>query len=97
MSVVGLMMYPGGDLVAKGLADIANASCSEEALLVLIAGPSLRSLGFDVQELAGVDRPYEHALYEKIEQRSASPHADYNSLIRRITSFSNAYACRKMR
>jgi hypothetical protein len=90
--VSDLSLYPGGDLVSKGLADLSDRRVTEEALLVLIAGPRLRDLGFAVTAPHGLEKPYEHRLYETIEQRNpAGAHADYNALIRRIVSFANAY------
>ena len=36
---------PGGDLVAKGLQDLAASTVTVEALLVSIAAPRLRGMG----------------------------------------------------
>lgn len=83
---------PGGDLVASGLRDLHAGLCTEEALLVLAAGPSLRDLGIDVPPATGVERPYEHRLYEAIEERMPQgAHSYYNALLRRIVSFAHAY------
>lgn len=66
---IDLAEYPGGDLVVKGLADLAEGIVSEEALLVLIAGPRLQDLGFEFQNPNGLELPFEHRLYERIEER----------------------------
>jgi len=87
-----LAIYPGGDLVAKGLSDLAHGVKSEEALLLMVAGPRLRGLGIAVREIEGVIRPYEHALYSAIESRlTTDAHSAYNALIQRIVSFANSY------
>ena len=87
-----LNIYPGGDIVAKGLADLDQGLRTEEALLVMVAGPRLRGLGFEFQGLDSVTRPYEHALYEAIQERLPSgAHSAYNALIQRIVSFANSY------
>jgi len=87
-----LSTYPGGDLVAKGLHDLEVGVQSEEALLVMVAGPRLRGLGIEFQDLKSVALPYEHRLYESIEQRMPrGAHTAYNALIQRIVSFANSY------
>lgn len=87
-----LAIYPGGDLVAKGVTDLGHGIKSEEALLVMVAGPRLRELGFEFEDLEGVSLPYEHALYEAIEARLTNgAHGEYNTLIQRIVSFANSY------
>jgi len=85
-----LSVLPGGDLVAKGLRDLASGRESPEALLVAIGGPRLRRLGFDVPTL---DAP-EHALYEMLSRTGPDDaHSRYNALIRRLVSFERAAEC----
>jgi hypothetical protein len=87
-----LARYPGGDLIAAGLQDIARETYTEEALLVLISGPRLRRLGFDVPGVVGIAKPYEHALYDAIERRRPNgAHSAYNALIRKVVSFARTY------
>jgi len=91
-----LLQYPGGDLVLAGLVDLERQFCSDEALLVSIAGPRLRGVGIEVPELLGVLLPYEHRLYESIESRMpCGAHAEYNAMIGRIVSFANTYESAK--
>src|ERR1044071_552415 len=81
---------PGADLVEQGLEDLANDRITEASLLVLIAGPRLRRLGIDVPDRPS-SQPHEHQLYDRLEQRlGTDAHSRYNSLIRRIVSFSRA-------
>ena len=81
---------PGEELVAEGLADLAADRITELALLVLIAAPRLKRLGIDVPQRS-LPLPHEHRLYERLEQRlGAAAHSQYNSLIRRIVSYSRA-------
>lgn len=87
-----LSRFPGGDLVAKGLADLQSGLVSEEALLVLVAKTRLRNLGLQIAEAPQVEPLYEHRLYEAIEARNAEgAHSEYNALIRRLVSFAEAY------
>lgn len=82
---------PGGDLVAKGLADLAGPNVTVEALLVSIAAPRLRGLGVPV--LAPLSDP-EHRLYEQLALDDPdSAHSRYNALLRRLTSFESALEC----
>ena len=78
---------PGEDLVRAGLEDLANGVTSDNSLLVLIAAPRLRGLGLNIPEHRS-DVPFEHQLYERLEERlGTGAHSYYNSLIRRIVSF----------
>ena len=82
---------PGGDLVAKGLADLARQSVTVEALLVSLAAPRLRSIGVPVP--APLPDP-EHRLYEQLAfEDPDSAHSRYNALLRRLTSFESALEC----
>lgn len=84
---------PGGDLVCKGLADLEHGRYTEEALLLLVAGPALRVVGIAVPDPPDVPRPREHLLYAQIESRlGRGAHSRYNSLLRRINSFVKTYA-----
>lgn len=82
---------PGGDLVAKGLRDLASSSVTTEALLVSIAAPRLRDLGVRIPE--PLPDP-EHRLYERLASEDPdSAHSRYNALLRRLTGFESALEC----
>jgi len=82
---------PGAELVVKGLQDLTNHAVSAEALLVLVASPRLRDLGIDVPPSTSVARPFEHRLYELLEDtHGLDAFSRYNALLRRIVSFSRA-------
>jgi hypothetical protein len=77
----------GEDLVEQGLAHLARGEISDAALLVLVAGPRLRRLGIRVPE-RHAEQPFEHQLYERIEERMGpAAHSYYNGLIRRMSSY----------
>jgi hypothetical protein len=81
---------PGDELVRHGLADLSSGRLSDESLLVLIAAPRLRALGIQVPD-ADLPGPHEHLLYSRIEERlGPGAHSYYNSLIRRIVSYTRA-------
>jgi hypothetical protein len=79
---------PGHELVTAGLADLAAGSETEAALLVAMAAPRLRALGFDVPP-GGGERP-SHRLYELLSQTDVGAHSRFNALVGRIVSFARA-------
>jgi hypothetical protein len=81
---------PGDELVQQGLADLLADRVTESSLLLLIAAPRLKRLGFRIPHRP-FPRPYEHELYARLEERlGTAAHSYYNSLIRRIVSFARA-------
>jgi hypothetical protein len=83
---------PGSELYSQGKADLHKSILSESALLVLIAEPRLKALGIQLNPRNLIIPPQiEHALYTFIEERlGPGAHSFYNSLIRRIVSFTHA-------
>ena len=80
-------LLPGQDLVLQGTLDLSENRITDFSLLVLIAAPRLRRLGVDVPHRP-TDRPFEHQLYERLEERlGPAAHSYYNSLLRRIVSY----------
>jgi len=83
-------LLPGNELVSQGLADLARGEISDYSLLLLVAGPRLRRLGIEIPERPLL-KPYEHALYDRIEGRlGRGAHSYYNSLLRRLDSYAHA-------
>ncbi len=83
---------PGGDLIARGLADLLAGEVSLEALVVAIGAPRLSLLGLSVPDALPSDP--EHALYSRLAAESPlRAHSRYNALIRRLVSFERACAC----
>lgn len=92
MAVNDFNQFPGGELIRRGLDDLANARESAEALLVLIGAPRLRRLGFDIPEVQGI--PPEHRLYDLLNRADPdAAHSRYNALIRRLVRFERAVEC----
>jgi hypothetical protein len=88
----GVRALPGGDLIARGLADCASGRSSIEALLVSIGAPRLATLGFDVTDPIP---DAERRLYDRLHEEDAdSAHGRYNALVRRLVSFERAAAGR---
>jgi len=79
--------FPGAELVQAGLDDLAVGRESEASLLVSMAAPRLRALGFDVP--AGAAEP-SHRLYELLATRDDGAHSRYNALVGRAVSFARA-------
>jgi len=71
-----------------GLSDLAAGRESESSLLVAMAAPRLRRLGFDVP--AGGSEHPSHRLYELLSGRDGGAHSRYNALIGRMVSFARA-------
>ncbi len=86
-----LESLPGGDLVAKGLRDLASGQESEESLLVSIGEPRLRHAGLALTKT--LDSPEERlwALLGRDDPDAA--HSRYNALIRLLISFERALEC----
>jgi hypothetical protein len=89
MRMAGL---PGAELIEPGLADLSRGRETEESLLVSIAAPRLRALGFDVVDPIA---DAELRLYRMLVARHGedAAHARYNALVRRLVSFQRAAAC----
>lgn len=84
--------FPGGDLIQRGLVDLAAGRETEEALLVSIGAARLREAGIDVPDPQLRDA--EHRLYARLARSdSDGAHARYNALIRRLVSFERALSC----
>jgi hypothetical protein len=79
---------PGHELVSAGLADLAAGRESEESLLVAMAAPRLRELGFEVP--AGGQEQPSHRLYELLTEHDRAAHSRYNALVGRVVSFARA-------
>lgn len=79
---------PGSELVRAGLDDLAAGRESEASLLVTMAAPRLRALGFDVPPSHG-EQP-SHRLYDLLSAKGAGAHSQYNALVGRIVSFARA-------
>jgi hypothetical protein len=79
---------PGHELISEGLLDLADGRESESGLLVAMAAPRLRALGFDVPE-GGGERP-SHRLYELLSEADQGAHSRYNALVARVVSFARA-------
>ncbi len=82
---------PGGDLVARGIADLERGVVSKESLLASIGAPRLSRLGFPVR--SPLPSP-EHRLYELLANENPdAAHSRYNALLRRLISFERAAEC----
>jgi len=81
---------PGAELIDAGLAHLASRTETDASLLVWMAAPRLRSLGFEVPP------PFADAelrLYRRLAERhGVAAHGQYNALVRRLVSFQRA-AC----
>ena len=83
----GNVYFTGGaTALLLGSRDL-ETDCS---LLVLIAAPRLKRLGIHLPD-GTFPQCCEHRLYDRLEQRlGAGAHSYYNSLIRRIVSYTRA-------
>jgi hypothetical protein len=80
---------PGGDLIEKGLQDLACGKESIESLLVQIGTPRLRALNIEIPP-NGCEDPDER-LYDLLSERHGKEaHSKYNSLLRQLSSFARA-------
>ncbi len=89
---------PGEELLDAGVADLRAGRESEAALVVEIAAPRLRALGYDIPVGGGAPmgreaggESSEHRLYALLVRDHASgAHSRYNALLARIASFARA-------
>jgi hypothetical protein len=82
---------PGGDLIERGLADLARGAETVEAMLVSVGAHRLRRAGLEIP-FALLDP--EMRLYTTLAlEDSDSAHGRYNALIRRLVSFERAAEC----
>jgi hypothetical protein len=89
--VVSDPLLPGAELIEAGLADLRLGIETDESLLVSMAAPRLRALGFEVPPALA---DAELRLYHRLAARhGAAAHARYNALVRRLVSFQRAAAC----
>jgi hypothetical protein len=79
---------PGHELVSGGIADLSAGCESEASLLVTMAAPRLRALGFSVPR--GDGKGASHRLYEVLAEREDGAHSRYNALVGRMVSFLRA-------
>jgi hypothetical protein len=80
---------PGGDLIEKGMQDLACGKESVESLLVEIGSPRLRLLNIEVPASACADPDWR--LYDLLSERHGKEaHSQYNSLLRQLSSFARA-------
>jgi hypothetical protein len=83
--------FPGGELIAVGLEDMARGRETVPSLLVSIGAPRLNRMGINVPN--PLPSP-EVRLYEWLSrQNSDAAHSRYNGLIRRLVSFERAVEC----
>lgn len=82
---------PGGDLIAQGLAELAQGLETVPSLLVSIGAPRLRRIGLPIP--CPLASP-ETRLYDRLSRLSGdAAHTRYNALIRRLVSFERAAEC----
>lgn len=91
MDTASLKRFPGGDLVAEGIADIATGRETAAALLVSIGAPRLERYGLAVGVPLGDP---EHRLYALLNREDPdAAHSRYNALVRRLVGFERAMGC----
>ena len=82
---------PGAELIEQGLSDLMAGKETIESLLVAIAAPRLRTLGYDVP--ANVGDPDLRLYHMLVPLYGDGAHSQYNALRRRVVSFQRAAAC----
>jgi hypothetical protein len=79
---------PGGDMVDRGLADLADGTISLESLVVSLAAPRLRREGLPI---GSVQADPEDRLYELLSRATGDlAHARYAAYLQQIASFADA-------
>jgi hypothetical protein len=87
---------PGGEILARGLADLAAGRQSVESLLLEIAAGRLRGDGVELPDFPPSSKAAELRLYELLcRQGLDDPYGRYNSLLRRLVSLERALERRR--
>ena len=85
-------LFPGHELVEQGIDDLCDGVESVPSLLVSIAAPRLRRLGFAIP--ARLIPSPELRLYRRLWHSDPDgAHSRYNALLRRLVSFERAAEC----
>jgi hypothetical protein len=87
----GLSRLPGGELVARGLADLRDGRSTVAACLVAIGGSRIRKAGLPVPADDALPLEPELRLYRLLcDEMGSAAYSHYNSLIRLLVSFEHA-------
>ena len=82
---------PGSELILQGLADCRAGLETQDSLLIEIAAPRLREAGLDVPDFKTQALDAEIRLYRLLgHQFGRDAYGQYNSLLRRLSSFGRA-------
>jgi hypothetical protein len=85
-------MFPGGDLIRRGVEDLRAGVESPAAMLVAIGKPRLTRLGVAIPR-DSLSSP-EIRLYQYFWRTDPdTAHAQYNALLRRLVSFERSVEC----
>lgn len=84
------LQFPGGEIIAEGLADVAVGRVTPAACAVWIAEPRLRRAGLLASSLATPIIDPELTLYRLLSRASEDGYSRYNAILRRLVRFEHA-------
>jgi hypothetical protein len=83
-----LIELPGGDMILRGITELANGDTGEYGLLVLVASMRLSKLGLKLPQRDDIERPVNLQLYKLLQGTyGIGAHSRYNALLRSLSSF----------
>ena len=83
---------PGGDLILRGIEELASGDTGEYGLVVLVASMRLRDLGLKLPQRDDIVRPVNLQLYELLQGAyGVGAYSRYNALLRSLSSFIRAF------
>ena len=86
-----LSALPGGEIVSRGLTDLADGRDTADAAAVAMASTRLRDAGVAVPDLPDRSEPAAHHLYALLaREHGDGAHSRYNAIVSRIVSFARA-------
>jgi len=86
-----LIELPGGDLILRGIEELASGDTGEYGLLVLVASTRLGDLGLKLPIRDDIVRPVNLQLYELLQcSYGTGAYSRYNALLRSLSSFLHA-------
>lgn len=85
---------PSGDVILRGLKDLASEKVTSEACLVAIASANLVKANILDSEISMGETDAEILLYRSFSHLGNSAYSAYNAALRELTSFERALAHR---
>ena len=95
--MIDLEGLPAAERIRRGLAHVAAARATSDALLVAVAAQRLTAAGLPVSVPATFPEEREIALYHRLAETEPDPYSAYNAALAELDSFLSALEARRAR